>query len=433
MSTEGKAIFWLRRDLRLHDNAGLFHAMQSGLKVQCLFLFDYNISKNLPSTDKRFAFIYQALEKIHEQLKSMGSSLLVKNGFPINVWKEMLQKGDVKSIFCNEDYEPNAIKRDTQVANLAKDYGVSFNAYQDHVICKKGDVLKADGTPYTVFTPYFNKWLTKVIIDELPNYPNVTSDKLVKSNYEFPERQVLGFNGYSNFPTDFSDFELLKNYAIKRDVPGVEGTSKIGAALRFGTISIRQATKLAHKYSDVWLKELVWREFFSQIMQHFPNTVKEPFKIKYRQLQWPLNEDALQRWIDGKTGYPIVDAGMRELRTTGWMHNRVRMIVASFLCKHLLQDYRLGEAYFAEKLIDFELSSNNGNWQWAAGCGCDAAPYFRVFNPTTQQQKFDPKFEYIKQWVPEFGTFDYPEPMVDHKQAREKAINFYKNQLETHV
>lgn len=429
MSAEGKAIFWLRRDLRLHDNAALYHAVRSGNKVQCLFIFDYSLSKGLPAADKRMAFIYQALENIQKQLKSMGSSLLVKNGYPIDVWKDLLKQGEISSIFCNEDYEPNAIKRDNEVARIAESHGVSFHSYKDHVVCKKGDILKSDGTAYTVFTPYYNKWLQQVNIDELPNYGTITSTQLVKSNYEMPGRQALGFNGFVIFPTHFSDTELLKNYETTRDTPGIEGTSKIGAALRFGTMSIREATKLANKHSDIWLKELVWREFFSQIMQHFPNVVNEPFKANYRRLQWELNEEALERWMHGKTGYPIVDAGMRELNATGWMHNRVRMIVASFLCKHLLQDYRLGETYFAEKLMDYELASNNGNWQWAAGCGCDAAPYFRVFNPTTQQQKFDPKFAYIKQWVPEFGTFEYPQPMVDHKQARERAIVFYKEQL----
>lgn len=431
MSAEKKAIFWFRRDLRLYDNTALHHAVLSGFKVQCLFIFDDNITAKLPEDDKRVAFIYQALEKIHITLTALGSSLLIKSGSPVNIWQEMLQEGGIAAIYCNEDYEPYAPDRDKTIATMAAEKGVRFNAYQDHLVCKKGDILKADGSPYTVFTPYFKKWRETVNIDNLPDYPQITGENLAKSNFSFPKRQALGFKGIANFVTSFSETALLTNYADTRNTPSIAGTSKMGAALRFGTASIRQLTKLAHQHSEVWLKELVWREFFSQIMQHFPNTTKEPFKAKYRQFEWPLNEEAITRWTEGKTGYPIVDAGMRELNETGWMHNRVRMIVASFFCKHLLQDYRIGEAYFAEKLIDYELASNNGNWQWAAGCGCDAAPYFRVFNPIIQQTKFDPNFHYIKQWVPEFGTFDYPKPMVDHKQARERALNFYKQQLET--
>lgn len=424
--------FWFRRDLRNFDNHALHLALKSGQPVKCIFIFDEHILNELPAHDKRVSYIYHHLEQLHLWLKDFGSGLFIYKGKPISIWKSLIEKHQVKGIWCNEDYEPYAIQRDKAIADLANENGIKFTAVKDQVVAKAGEVLKANQEPYTVFTPYYNQWQKVIKIQDIPDYQvTPTQVSFVQEEADFPSLKQIGFEQIS-LPEMTPLVPLPKqlvNYKDNRDTPAKNGTSRLSVALRFGTISIRELSKYAHQQSETFLKELVWREFFSQILQHFPNVIKTPFKENYKHFNWKLNEKLIEAWVQGRTGYPIVDAGMRELNETGWMHNRVRMIVASFFTKHLLQDYRIGEAYFAEKLLDFELASNNGNWQWAAGCGCDAAPYFRVFNPYTQQEKFDPKFEYIKQWVPEFNTFDYPKPIVEHKPARERALQFYKEQL----
>lgn len=423
--------FWFRRDLRLSDNHGLYKALQSGLKIQCVFIFDTTILERLPKNDKRVSYIYQALQSVNQQLEAYNSSLLIGYGKPLDVWNTWCKTHNIAHVFCNEDYEPEAIKRDEAIHQLLKANGISLNKNKDHLICKKGEVVKSDGSPYQVFTPYFKQWLKKVTISELPNYTcKLSSELFANSNYAFPSITSLGFDFVKNeWPSEQPTEQLLNTYEKTRDFPWIDGTTKLSVALRFGTISIRLLTKTASENSEVWLKELVWREFFSQIMQWFPEAMTQPFKENYKHIIWPLNETYIERWKEGLTGFLMVDAGMRQLNQTGWMHNRVRMVVASFFTKQMLQDYRIGEAYFAEKLMDFELSSNNGNWQWAASTGCDATPYFRIFNPESQQHKFDKNFEYIKKWIPEYGTEEYPKPMLDAKLKAQEVKDFFKQQL----
>jgi deoxyribodipyrimidine photo-lyase len=297
------------------------------------------------------------------------------------------------------------------------------------VIFEEGEILKSDGTPYTVFTPYKKKWLQKLNSDipEASNTWSYNEMNFLKCDYILPSLQDLGFIE-SNIKVRSYDLSVINNYHKDRDFPARDKTSYLSPHLRFGTVSIRKIVIEAME-NPVFLSELIWREFFMQILFHFPRTVTENFRTKYDDIQWVNNPDDFQKWTNGETGYPIVDAGMRQLNKTGFMHNRVRMITAGFLCKHLLIDWRWGEAYFAQKLLDYELSSNVGNWQWAAGTGCDAAPYFRVFNPESQQKKFDPEKEYIRKWIDDFNTKTYPEKIVEHDFARQRAIFTYKSGL----
>jgi deoxyribodipyrimidine photo-lyase len=427
------AIHWFRRDLRLNDNAALDAALACSVPVLPVFIFDSEILNKLPSRrDARVLFIHQELESIKKELEKRGASLLVMHGTPLQVFKELTRQFEVAAVYTNRDYEPYALGRDTQVENFLKGSGISFNTYKDHVIFEKDEVLKNDGTPYTVFTPYSRKW-KEVLGDRIPeSYPSEKKlDNLFRTDpLPFPSLESMGFEDFSfDFPDKIVGNELLVKYGEQRDLPAVKGTSRLGVHLRFGTVSIRELTRQAMATSEVFLNELIWRNFFIQIMAHFPFVVNQPFKKQYAGIPWRNNEQEFEKWCRGETGFPIVDAGMRELNATGFMHNRVRMVTASFLTKHLLIDWRWGEAYFAEKLLDFELASNNGNWQWAAGTGCDAAPYFRVFSPENQQLKFDPKGTYIHKWVPEAGTLSYARPIVDHKMARERAIQTYKKGL----
>jgi deoxyribodipyrimidine photo-lyase len=443
-------IFWFRRDLRLHDNAGLFHALKSGQPVLPLFIFDSDILDELPHPkDARVEFIHQALSGMQEELKSLGSTLLVRHGKPAEVWQSILQEYPVGAVYTNRDYEPYALQRDNTVASLLESKGIPFHTFKDHVIFEKDDVLKDDGTPYTVFTPYSKKWKLRLnssqetaVNDEgqpeaisfyLKSYPTeLHFDHFFPSApLPMPSLSDLGFepSGIA-FPPDTVSRGLIRQYEAKRNFPAQPGTSRLGVHFRFGTVSIREKARHALGLSETYLNELIWRDFYSQILAHFPRVVTQPFKPAYARIPWREAPEDFKKWCEGKTGYPIVDAGMRELNATGYMHNRVRMIVASFLTKHLLIDWRLGEAWFAEKLLDFDLSSNNGGWQWAAGCGTDAAPYFRVFNPEEQTKKFDPEYKYIRRWVPEFGTPAYPRPMVEHKFARERCLEVYKKALE---
>ena len=419
-------IFWFRRDLRLHDNTALLKALSSGEPVLPVFIFDTTILKQLASDDSRVSFIYDQIQSIDNKLKTYGSGLQVFKGTPLSVMTALIAKYPITKLFFNRDYEPLAIKRDQEISALCEHHNITVHSCKDQVIFEPGEVLKADGNPYTVYTPFKNKWLEqlKSISIEVNAFENIKKQSLYQFESAFPSREVLQLTE-STIKVQPYDLSVVNAYHKNRDFPAVKGTSRLGPHLRFGIVSIREL--VINSSNDTFLSELIWREFFMQILFHFPKVVSSNFKSKYDGIQWRNNEDEFKKWCNGKTGYAMVDAGMRELNTTGYMHNRVRMITAGFLCKHLLIDWRWGEAYFASKLLDFELASNNGNWQWAAGTGCDAAPYFRVFNPITQQKKFDPDGSYVKKWVPEYGTPSYPEPIVDHKAARLRALETYKS------
>lgn len=420
------AVFWFRRDLRLEDNAGLCGALKSGLPVLPIFIFDTDILDQLPKDDARVTFIHENLQKIHELLGKRDSGLVIKYGKPVKVWQELLQEYNIKKVFFNKDYEPYAIKRDQEIIGSIVAKGISVFSSKDQVIFEKSEVTKDDGKPYTVYSPYKRKWLSYFNSPNflVPKYDCSVSN-FYKHSIDILSLEKTGFKE-STIKVKPYTFKGVDNYEEHRDYPAKDDTSYLSPHLRFGTVSIRELVKMAALRNETFLSELIWREFFMQILYHFPHVVTENFRSKYNGIQWRNNEEEFQHWRDGTTGYPIVDAAMRQLNETGYMHNRVRMVTASFLCKHLLIDWRWGEAYFAEKLLDFELASNNGNWQWCAGTGCDASPYFRVFNPTSQQQKFDKDLKYVRTWVKDFDELSYPKPLVDHKMARERAIETYK-------
>ncbi len=428
------AIFWFRRDLRLNDNTGLFHALKSGLPVLPVFIFDTTILEKLSSkSDARVSFIYAEIEKINFELLKFGSSLKVMHDNPLAAFQKLSVEFEIAAVYTNTDYEPYAIRRDDEIEVFLRKIGAVFHSFKDHVIFEHNEIVKDDGTPYTVFTPYSRKWKLILGNSNIPEFPSQNFlNGFIKINpFHFPELHEIGFTkSQIQLPVMNISEHVIKNYAEKRDLPALDATSKLGIYLRFGTISIRESTRIALNLSEVFLNELIWRNFFSNILWHFPQVESNAFKPKYDFIQWRNNEKEFEAWCSGETGYPLVDAGMRELNETGFMHNRVRMVTASFLTKHLLIDWRWGEANFAEKLLDFDLASNNGNWQWAAGCGCDAAPYFRVFSPEAQQKKFDAKAEYILKWVPEYGTVWYKQPIVDHAFARERVLRVYKKALE---
>ena len=427
------SIFWFRRDLRLRDNVGLHHALKSDHKIIPFFIFDWEILEKLNDPkDARVQFIRRELEAMKKELQSFGSDLLVKYGKPINVWEELIKTYDIAKVYTNRDYEPYARKRDKAISNLLEKNDIAFQDYKDQVIFDRDEIVKDDGDPYVVYTPFSKKWLAELKPEHLKKAETEKyfDNFLQHTAGEMPTLNEMGFKSFEfDYPDRNVDASLLKNYSDDRDIPAKQGTSRLSVHLRFGTVSIRELTKKAQKYSKSWLNELIWRNFYQVIIWHFPDRIENAFRSKYDNIPWRNDEDDFKAWCEGKTGYPIVDAGMRQLNQTGFMHNRVRMIVASFLTKHLLIDWRWGEAYFAEKLLDLELGSNNGGWQWAAGSGCDAAPYFRVFNPYLQTKKFDPDLKYIKKWVPEVDSDSYPEPIVVHKDARERALSTYKQAL----
>lgn len=433
MSKARIVVFWFRRDLRLDDNAGLYRALRSEYPVLPVFIFDTTILERLENKkDRRVDFIHQALENIQERLKTFHSSLWVFHGTPENGFKKLMDEYDVKAVYTNHDYEPYAIDHDEVIQKLLDKNKIEFHSYKDQVIFEKNEVTKDDGKPYTVFTPYSKKWKSKLNDFYLRSYPTKKFFKnfLKTKSFKIPSLKEIGFERTDvNYTPPEINLQLIKNYKADRDIPFVDATTHIGIHLRFGTESIRQFVQYALKHSEAWLNELIWREFFMQILYHFPYSATDSFRKEYDRIQWRNNEKEFEKWCKGETGFPIVDAGMRELNTTGFMHNRVRMITASFLVKDLLIDWRWGEAYFASKLNDYDVSANVGNWQWAAGCGCDAAPYFRIFNPDSQQKKFDPEFKYIRKWIPEFGTDKYPKPIVDHKEARERTLSAFKKAL----
>ena len=453
------AVFWFRRDLRLHDNAALYHALKSGYPVLPLFIFDTNILEDLTDrSDARVGFIHQSLQEIRDTLLKQGSDMLVLKGNPESVWKEVLERFDVVKVFTNRDFEPYAVDRDKAVSDMLRQRNIPFHTTKDHVIFECDEVLKSDFTPYTVFTPYKRRWLEKLNSrmssepDEngvnqpvswfLKSYPSekyaanfiqksrLTPDQASMTD-AFPSLGDLGFTQSDiAIPSAVVARSVIRNYDKTRDFPALDATSKLGIHFRFGTISIREKARHALVLNETFLSELVWRDFYSQILANFPHVATRSFRPEYDRIAWRNDPVEIEKWKSGKTGYPIVDAGMRQLNQTGYMHNRVRMITASFLTKHLLADWRIGEAWFAEKLLDFDLASNNGGWQWAAGCGTDAAPYFRIFNPTEQNKKFDSEYKYVRKWVPEFGTPAYPRPVVDHAIARQRCLETYKAGLE---
>jgi len=431
-------IFWFRRDLRLYDNAGLYHALKADLPVLPIFIFDRNILDQLENKkDARVEFIHRALGVLTKELARHNSTLEIYYGKPLDVFASLTEKYSVGSIFFNEDYEPYAQERDAAIEKVLFAKNISFHSYKDQVIFSKKEVLKEDGLPYTVFTPYSNKWknmLTKGRGDYLNSYP---TEKYLKnlfrqSTNELPSLASMGFSYTGQtFPMPVVDHDLIGIYDQRRDYPGLDATSHLGIHLRFGTISIRKLVTDALILNPVFLNELIWRDFYQMILWHFPKVgVGRAFKEAYEKIKWRNDEKEFSCWCEGRTGYPLVDAGMRQLNQSGFMHNRVRMVTASFLCKHLLIDWRWGEAYFAERLLDFDLASNNGGWQWAAGSGCDAAPYFRIFNPTIQQNKFDPGGMYINKWLPDLQELNYPAPIVEHSFARERAVRVYKESME---
>jgi deoxyribodipyrimidine photo-lyase len=425
------SIFWFRRDLRLDDNVGFSKALEGEFPILPIFIFDTEILSELPEDDARVTFIHETLQGMRSELQEAGSSLAIYKGKPKDVFKEILSEFEVQNVITNRDYEPYAKSRDKEISKFLSEKDIGFYTFKDQVIFEKDDVVKEDGDPYVVYTPYMKKWKTN--FDEKKHlkiyYYSQTPDNLYKntrlSNLSLSDigfkKSKITIPEYDVTPTTIQEYEDTRNF------PAKNGTSRLGPHLRFGTVSIRRIVKKAiAEKNEVFWQELIWREFFMQILWHFPETVSNAFRKKYDRIQWRNNQEEFNKWKEGKTGYPLVDAGMRELNETGYMHNRVRMLVASFLCKHLLIDWRWGEAYFAEKLLDYEQASNIGNWQWAAGSGVDAAPYFRIFNPTTQIEKFDKNRKYIKKWVSEFDTDSYPDKMVDHKMARERCLKTYK-------
>lgn len=422
-------IFWFRRDLRLRDNAALYHALKDGSPVVPVFIFDRNILDELEDkNDRRVEFIHLALQDMQQQLLKIDSSLDIRYGNPLVIYKELLKEYNIKKVFTNHDYEPYAKQRDSEILQLLNEHGVSFHTYKDQVIFEKDEVLKDDGKPYTIFTPYSRKWKAALKEYHLKAYP---VKKYLANFFKQPGKRIISLEEMGfvpaglPFPGKEWMGQVIRHYKEQRDIPSVQGTSRLSVHLRFGTISIRELADEAGALNETFLNELIWRDFYHMILWHFPRVVGHAFKTEYDKIRWRNNEKEFEAWCNGITGYPIVDAGMRELNQTGFMHNRVRMIVASFLTKHLLIDWRWGEAYFAKKLLDFDLAANNGGWQWAAGSGCDAAPYFRVFNPYLQTKKFDPELKYVRKWVPEFEELTYPQPIVAHEVARKRCLETY--------
>lgn len=432
MARDAVSIFWFRRDLRLDDNVGFYHALKADHPVLPIFIFDREILDKLPEDDARVSFIYETLQKMRDEMQQEhDSSLAMYYGKPKAIFSQLLEDFEVTAVYTNTDYEPYAKERDTAIAELLDKHDIPFHSYKDQVIFEKGEIVKADGDPYVVYTPYKNKWKEQFDPDkDLEMHPtSQVLSNLIKHS-RLPNLSLSDM-GFTKSPISVPDYEvtptLIESYEDTRNYPAQQGTSRLGPHLRFGTVSVRKMVRKAiAQTNEVFWSELIWREFFMQILYHYPETKDKAFRSKYDRIEWRNNETEFNKWCEGKTGYALVDAGMRQLNKTGYMHNRVRMLVASFLCKHLLIDWRWGEAYFAEKLLDYEMSSNVGNWQWAAGSGVDAAPYFRIFNPMTQIDKFDKEKEYINTWVEDLQELSYPDKIVDHKAARERCLKVYK-------
>lgn len=432
MGIEPVVILWIRRDLRFIDNRALYEACLSGFKVQLLFIFDTQILDELPADDRRVSLIYNRLQQLNNQLLPHGAAIRIEKGDPFTVFQRLIGEGSVKAVYANEDYEPYAVDRDNKIKALLAHKGIDIHLFIDHLSMSPSAIVKPDGTPYAVYTPWSRKWFELLQKKNLADYTvSNFAQMLAAFQQRFPTIEELGFNNTGDVATDeLPTLSLLEKYAQTRDFPALSATSRMSVALRFGLISIRQLLRLSMPYK-LYVNELGWREFYAMVLWNIPHVVHRSYKPAYDNILWRNNENEFEKWKVGQTGYPMVDAGMRELLETGFMHNRVRMITASFLTKHLLIDWRWGEAWFAQKLLDFELASNNGGWQWAAGSGCDAAPYFRVFNPTIQMDKFDGKLNYVHRWIPEFGTSAYAKPIVEHKYARIRALETYKRALKS--
>jgi deoxyribodipyrimidine photo-lyase len=429
--TEDEVIFWFRRDLRLEDNVGLWQALASGYKVIPVFIFDTEILGKLEPDDARVSFIFEAIDNINHKLKTVGSEIFMLHGTPEVSFKILLSTFRIKAVYINRDYEPYSISRDNKIQKILESKQIPIFSFKDQVVFEKSEIIKDNGKPYTVYTPYSTRWLKEFkesFIEEIP------SSDLIGNFRKLDDHSVsiesIGFkkSTLNVRKTELSE-SLIFNYNLTRDIPSAAGTSMVGPHLRFGTISIREVMRKTFGINLVYTKELIWREFFMQILYHFPHVEEGSFRPEYDRILWLNNEESFEKWCTGKTGFPLIDAGMRELNMTGYMHNRVRMVTANFLTRHLLTDWRWGEAWFASRLLDYDLASNNGNWQWSAGTGCDAAPYFRIFNPEIQLKKFDPDLIYTKKWIPEFGTDCYPSPIVDHSFARKRAISYYREGL----
>ena len=425
-------VFWFRRDMRFEDNVGLYHALSGEFQVLPLFIFDKHILDELPKDDARITFIHDELQKMRSYLQEHhNSSIATYHDTPENAIKQLIEDFEVEAIYTNRDYEPYAQKRDAKIDALLAENGIEFHNFKDQVIFEKTEVEKNDGGMYLVFTPYMKQWKKEFKNIDFKTYPSEDFLDKTYKNTRLPNVSLsdIGFERSSiKVPKHNLDKALLKDFEETRNIPSIEGTSRLSPYLRFGTIGYRKVIEKALSVkNETFLDELIWREFYKAILYHYPETQDRAFKPKYDRIEWRNNEEEFEKWKSGQTGYPIVDAGMRQLNETGWMHNRLRMVVGSFLCKHLLIDWRWGEAYFAKRLLDYEMSSNVGGWQWVAGSGVDAAPYFRVFNPYSQTDRFDKDKKFIKKWVPEFESDKYPEPMVEHKMARERCLETYKD------
>ena len=426
---ENFSVFWFRRDLRLDDNLGLNAALSSGLKVIPIFIFDTEIINKLEKNDLRIKMIHAALVKLNDAMLGNRCNVGMYLGNPKAVFESLLKKYKIKSVYTNRDYEPYALERDKSIKSFLEKKNVTYKSFKDQVIFEKDEVVKDDGNPYKVYTPYSRKWIETLNARGFETCKSETKlNSLASLELPYLTLKEIGFDEKEfDIPIFNINSKTIEKYEETRNFPYLNSTSRIGAHLRFGFVSIRKLVEKALKYSNnTYLKELIWREFFMQILWHFPYTQEKSFKPKYDNINWLNNYEEFKKWCEGNTGYPLVDAGMRELNQTGFMHNRVRMLVGSFLCKHLLIDWRWGDKYFAKKLLDYEMSSNVGNWQWVAGCGVDASPYFRIFNPKEQIKKFDKDFKYIKKWVPEFQSSLYPKEIIDHKFARNRCLETFK-------
>ena len=460
------SLVWFRRDLRLDDHAALYHALKVSDAVYCAFVFDRTILDPLPRADRRVAFILESVRELDAALRAKGGVLLCLTGDPRDEIPRLASRLGVQTVWTNRDYEPAVIARDAQVAERLAAQGIGFETAKDQVIFEQDEVLTADGRPFSVFTPYQRAWRKRLTPFYLRPYPvQRYLDRLARTDGDsLPTLAALGFDtvdvsrlqpGMSGAETLLADFShRIDRYHEARDYPAVKGPSYLSVHLRFGTVSIRQlagfAEHLGNAGADTWLNELIWRDFYQQILWHHPRVVDHAFKPVFDALVFENRQDWFAAWCEGRTGYPLVDAAMRQLNQSGYMHNRLRMVTASFLVKDLLIDWRWGERYFAEKLIDYDLAANNGGWQWAAGTGCDAQPYFRIFNPVSQSEKFDPKGAFIRRYVPELADLPdraihapwqaspielsaagirlgdhYPAPLVDHAIQRERALAMF--------
>jgi|SRR6476661_159510 len=426
-------LFWHRRDLRIHDNAGLAAALDSGLPVLPLFIYDSDILTQLPDkADARLTFIYDQVERLATETETAGGTFLARYGRPAEVLAQLADELDIAAVHTNEDYEPYARQRDGEVGEMLAQRGIAFYLYKDQVVFAKDDIMTKSGTVPKVFGAYHKAYLERLTDELLLPYGSQDAfraenlHRLTKAQAGTrPTLEELGFERREQYsPTvELPAEDVVRNYHRTRDTPALtNGTTRLSVQLRFGTVSVRQAMRQARALNPKLLAEIIWRDFFMMLLWHFPGTATEAYDPKMRAIPYRNNEDEFRAWCEGHTGYPLVDAGMRELNATGYLPNRVRMTVAGFLVKHLFIDWRWGERYFADKLLDYELAINVGNWQWMAGTGAVAAPWFRVYSPQNQLEQVDPELKYVKSWVPELGTAGYPAPIVEHKFARDRAV-----------